>query len=147
MMLKQKLILIRGLPGSGKSTFANLLLSSNAVDHLFETDQFFIKDGIYSWNGDQIVEAHEWCLAETKKALLMKNSVAVCNTFTRERELRPYIDFAKYNNIPYTSIIIENRHGNKSIHGVPERTMDAMFNRFSISLRGDNDAILEQGPS
>ena len=146
MEFRRKLILVRGLPGSGKSTLAKLLLESGAVDHLFETDQFFIKDGIYAFDGNKIVEAHAWCLEETKKALIMEDAVVVCNTFTRERELRPYIDFCKSRKIPYTSIIVENRHGNKSIHGVPENTMEAMLNRFSVSLRGQ-DAILEQGPS
>jgi len=77
----------------------------------------------------------------------MEDAVVVCNTFTRENELRPYIDFCRSRDIPYTSIIVENRHGNKSIHGVPEKTMEAMFNRFSVCLRGNGDAILEQGPS
>lgn len=147
MEFRGKLIIVRGLPGSGKSTLAKLLLDSGTVDHLFETDQFFIKDGVYNFDGNKIVEAHEWCLEKTKKALMMEDAVVVCNTFTREKELRPYIDFCKSHKIPYASIIVENRHGNKSIHGVPEHTMQAMHNRFSVCLRGDGDAILGQGPS
>ena len=41
----QELVLVRGLPGSGKSTYARSLGYPN-----FEADMFFIKDGKYVYN-------------------------------------------------------------------------------------------------
>ena len=52
------LTLIRGVSGSGKSTFAKTL---NGI-HL-ETDMYFIDPvtGEYNWDGEKIKQAHEWC--------------------------------------------------------------------------------------
>lgn len=44
------------------------------------------------------------------------------------------IEMAKSHNYGMTVMIIENRHGNASIHGVPEETMIKMRNRFSVKL-------------
>ncbi len=144
----KKLIIIRGLPGSGKSTFAKSLVQSGFADVYCEADQYFVDaEGNYAYDGMKIQEAHADCLLRVVGNLELHKTVVVCNTFTTENELHPYISYCQTHRVPFISLIVENRHGNKSIHGVPERTMDAMFNRFSISLRGDNDAILEQGPS
>jgi len=44
-----ELILVRGLPGSGKSTFAKSLGGVH-----IETDMFFIQDGEYKFDGAKI---------------------------------------------------------------------------------------------
>jgi hypothetical protein len=36
--------------------------------------------------------------------------------------------------VPYTVMTVENYHGNKSVHNVPEETMQKMRNRFQINL-------------
>jgi hypothetical protein len=38
--------------------------------------------------------------------------------------------------VPFVSLIVENRHGNKSVHGVPEVVMEKMRDRFSFNLNG-----------
>ncbi len=48
---KTNLILIRGLPGSGKTTFAKELASTFGVKH-YEADMFFEVDGVYKFNRD-----------------------------------------------------------------------------------------------
>jgi hypothetical protein len=32
------------------------------------------------------------------------------------------------------SLIVENRHGNKSVHDVPDETIEKMKKRFEVSL-------------
>ena len=32
------------------------------------------------------------------------------------------------------SLIVENRHGGKNVHGVPDETLEKMEQRFSIKL-------------
>ena len=98
---------------------------------MFEADQFFEDK---EWSRDLLGQAHTECFNKTKEALKRGMIVAVANTFTTEKELRQYLNLAEELNVPVTSIIVENRHGNKSIHNVPEETLIKMKNRFSVKL-------------
>ena len=61
------LILIRGLPGSGKSTMARVKYPNHI--HL-EADMYFEDDkGNYNFDPKKLKEAHKWCL-ETTRSLL-----------------------------------------------------------------------------
>jgi hypothetical protein len=48
--------------------------------------------------------------------------------------MKPYLDMAVETGHEVTVLIVENRHGNKSVHNVPEDTIQKMKNRFSIKL-------------
>jgi malonyl CoA-acyl carrier protein transacylase len=56
------------------------------------------------------------------------------NTFTREWEFEDYIKLAKQNGYRVHSIIVENRHDGKSVHGVPDETIQKMKDRFEVKL-------------
>ena len=109
------LTLIRGLPGSGKSTMAQ----SMGITH-FEADMFFMKDGQYQFNHTKIKEAHEWCQNQTKKALNRGEQVVVSNTFVKKWEMQPYYDMCHDVSI----ITLTGNYGN--IHGVPEEVIERM---------------------
>lgn len=128
------LYLIRGLPGSGKSTFAQHLVPDFLV---CEADKFFITENGYEFDPSKLSEAHTWC-QKTVEAYMQNSEtfpkIAVANTFTRDWELNPYFDLAdKYDYIVF-SVIVENHHGNESIHNVSEDTLSKMRNRFEINL-------------
>lgn len=128
------LYLIRGLPGSGKSTFAKNLASALQAHH-FEADNYFEdKEGNYVWVADLVHRAHRWCELMTKASMAEGETVVVSNTFTTEKELKPYLALAGEYGYTVTSVIVENRHGNVSVHDVPDETMNRMKNRFSVKL-------------
>lgn len=60
--------------------------------------------------------------------------IIVSNTFTQEWEMEAYYDLAKQWNYRVTSLIVENRHGGKNVHGVPEDKIQAMKDRFEVKL-------------
>lgn len=124
------LFIVRGLPGSGKSTFA-----STISDVYFEADQFFMQDDVYKFDPSKLKDAHAWCLSQTES--MMERSeprIAVSNTFTQEWEMSSYYDIAKKNGYKVFSLIVENRHDGKNTHGVPPEKVQMMKDRFQISL-------------
>lgn len=125
----QTLYLVRGLPGSGKTTFVKQHLQKidPKIKH-FEADMFFEREGKYEYNPKMIKNAHEWCLEQTKKALLEGHSVAVSNTFTQQWEMQPYTELAKNLNIELKIIKADGRF--KNIHGVPNEVLDKMEKRW-----------------
>jgi len=133
-MNKPTLYLIRGLPGSGKSTFAKQLFDSDVISAYFEADQYFMLDGVYKFNPSLLGVVHNHCQESTKYILSRGDSVAVSNTSTTEKEVETYRKIAEDYNATFVSIVVENRHGGTNIHNVPEEKIEQMKNRFSIKL-------------
>ena len=131
------LYLIRGLPGSGKSTLARKLSEAMGAMHL-EADAWHMRevDGeqVYDWQPHRVGFAHSECQRMCEIYMGRRLSVVVSNTFTTEKELRPYLDLALTYRYDSTVVIVENRHGNESIHDVPSETMQKMRDRFSVKL-------------
>lgn len=132
------LILLRGLPGSGKSTLGDVILYTNQLTNqdVLSADNFFIdKNGEYVFDGSKIKEAHNNCqqkCAERMKHEFLK--IVVANTFTEEWEMKPYFEMAERYNYRIHTIIVENRHGNKNIHNVPDEKLQSMKSRFDIQI-------------
>jgi predicted kinase len=126
----KELILLRGLPGSGKSTFAEVIGGFRC-----EADMYFMEDGEYKFDITRIEKAHRWCKEQCESFMVReKPKVIVSNTFTQEWEMEAYYELAKQYGYKVTSVIVENRHGSKSVHNVPDATMGNMLNRFEIKL-------------
>jgi predicted kinase len=123
------LILLRGLPGSGKSTFAKLICNQHV-----EADMFFIQDGEYKFDVSKLKQAHEWCQWKTEEWMKKRYNVVVSNTFTMEWEMEVYFELAKQYGYQVHSLIVENRHGGINEHGVPADKLEQMKNRFEIKL-------------
>ena len=128
MKSKQQLVLIRGLPGSGKSTLAE---SMAGYVHI-EADQFFMYRGKYEFDPSKVKQAHAWCLRKVKTTLARSDfpSVVVANTFTQNWEMQPYFDMviALDQNIRFSVITALGEF--KSIHNVPEDTLQRMRDRW-----------------
>ena len=134
--MEKLLVICRGIPGSGKSTFAKTLGGIH-----IEADQYFVDgDGNYNFDGSKIKLAHEYCRSQTEAWMktdgtqVNVDKIVVSNTFTQFWEMEPYFELAKKYGYKTFSIVVENRHGNKSIHNVPEEKVEQMKNRFELKL-------------
>lgn len=128
------LILIRGVPGAGKSTLAELIhdsrMSIGKESAWLEADQFFIQpDGTYKFDKARIQDAHAWCKERTKLFMSLGTpQVIVSNTFCQDWQIEPYYRLALKFEYRVQEIILRSEFG--SIHNIPEETMEKFRKNF-----------------
>lgn len=128
----KELIILRGLPGSGKSTVAKLF-GTRAI--CTADDYITDRKGNYNWRPETIGPSHKWCQRKCKRFLERNiEKVVVANTNIVERDLNVYFRMGMEHGYRVHSIVVENRHGGSSIHDVPEETMKKFKDNFSIKL-------------
>jgi predicted kinase len=93
--------IMRGLPGSGKSTMARAIQgwcqAHGASDALIlSTDDFHTRsDGTYAWKKELAGQAHQWNQDRFKRALLTRSDVVIVdNTNITLAEAYPYVHLA-----------------------------------------------------
>jgi len=121
------LYIIRGLPGSGKSTKALELL--NWDTYHYEADMFFMFNGEYKFNSLLLGAAHDWCYSKTVRRLSLNYDVIVSNTFTKLWELERYLAIPGL--LPDVTVsVIEMKTQYESIHNIPEEKFNQMVARW-----------------
>jgi adenylate kinase family enzyme len=139
-MIPKILYLVRGVPGSGKSTFAKHIWNEYSI---CEADQYFVDKTTkeYKFDYTKIKDAHAWCQEQVE--IRMKDNqlneqyypeIVVSNTFTQEWEMEPYFKLAEKYGYKVFSLIVENRHGGVNTHGVPDDKVQVMRDRFEVKL-------------
>ena len=129
--MKKELYILRGLPGSGKSTKAESL-----GGYHIEADMYFTEnDGEYNFDPKNLPTAHQWCQSMVGEWMNEDvERIVVSNTSTQKWEIEPYMSMAEEYGYTVFSLIVENRHGGDNIHGVPSESIDRMKNRFEVQL-------------
>lgn len=135
-----KVIIMRGIPGSGKSTFArNYELRSSTKTVIVSADDYFKQqDGSYNFVPEKIGEAHAQCadsfwffLRQDKE--LRNGTLIVDNTNTSVWEIAPYYQTAiTYKQDPEIllvhcdpQLVFDNR--NRNTHNVPRGKIWQMY--------------------
>ncbi|KAG0708058.1 NEDD4-binding protein 2-like 1 [Chionoecetes opilio] len=139
---RRLLVVMRGLPGSGKTTLAREVKGPNGV--VLSTDDFFCdKHGQYLYDASRIGEAHQWNKHRTIKRLKQgKTPILIDNTNLEVWEMKPYFQLAlQYGydvDLLHTATPWRRNAkelARKSIHGVPAKKIEEMKERYEQDVR------------
>jgi len=126
----QQVIILRGVPGAGKSTYAKTLGNPSIVS----ADYFLTANGVYKFDPKLLPKAHRecwaWFYAYLKLGVL---TVVVDNTNTTAAEIAPYVLPAE--TLGYAVTIVTLRvdplvAAARNIHGVPTPKVLQMHQRL-----------------
>ncbi|KAF7989881.1 hypothetical protein HCN44_008555 [Aphidius gifuensis] len=143
------LILVRGLPGSGKTTLSKSIIEStiggDSSKYIYSADDYFITtNGTWKYDSSKIADAH----ATTQKKVLdaLKHDITpiiIDNTNLQAWEMRPYATMAVQRGYIIEIIDIDtpwsqnvNELSRKNNHNVPKEKIRTMMNRYEHGLTG-----------
>jgi 2-phosphoglycerate kinase len=129
-------VIIRGVPGAGKSDFAKFIAGDKGKDIICEADDYHYNDkGVYEFKRENLSKAHNMCFDKFKTLIDNKEPlVIVSNTSTVISEFSKYLLYGKDNGYRVTVTIVENYRDGESIHNIPADIKQAMKDRFQYSL-------------
>lgn len=130
------LILLRGLPGSGKTTLAQEL-SDGGRHPVCSVDDYFTDKitGEYRFEFDKNHLAYKACEACVRAAMEEgRERIFVDNTFTLEWEMEPYFRLAADFRYTVHVLTVENRHGGRNMHGVSREQLEKMAAKYKVAL-------------
>lgn len=132
----RSLVLLRGIPGCGKSSLAEALTEGDEKGRVFSADDYFTNEkGEYNFDITKRGIAHIDCHKRTEEAMILgMERIFIADTFTRESEMKPYYDLGKKYDYRVYSVVVENRHNGKNVHKVPEEVIEGMRERFKVQL-------------
>lgn len=133
---KPSIILLRGLPGAGKTTLARVLSENNKWP-VFSVDSYFTnpETGEYRFEFDKNHLAYKACIQNTEKAMLKKvEKIFIDNTLTLEWEIEPYLQLAAANNYTVHVVTVENRHKGLNTHGINNEQLNKMAEKYKVVL-------------
>lgn len=123
--MSKSIHIIRGVPGSGKSTFASKAFPG--VLHL-ENDMFHIQDSQYNFNPKNQGRAVQWCYDMAEMAMKNGMDVVVSNTFTLKKFIEPYVKLAQKYGYKFD---VYNMMGQfDDVHHVPSDVKERMAKQF-----------------
>jgi predicted kinase len=139
----KKLIIVRGLPGSGKSMFVDdFLYSPLCTVHgvVCSADNYFMHDGEYQFDPNSLGDAHNYCKGVAIDAMIARASLVVIdNTNSQKWEFMPYLTLARDYNYDVTQITVGQvnqdvvaQYHQRNKHGVPEETIRKMVERWEF---------------
>ncbi len=132
------LYIIRGLPGSGKSTLGEILArhGGDIPGNCYAADDYFMVGDEYQFDPSKLGQAHTQCQEQVRASLEAGRTCAVANTFSRHWEFQPYVEMAKELGVRYFLIDLFDNNTpieelyKRNTHGVPKHVYLSMAERW-----------------
>lgn len=142
-----KVIVMRGIPGAGKSTWAG----ENYPEAIIcSADSYFMTYDGYKFDRNKLSEAHKSCMYNFLMIVQNKNlqdcTVIVDNTNVKTWEFMGYIQVAQALGheveVVYLETPPEEAH-KRNVHGVPEETVFRMYQQFDRTPKHLKETVIE----
>lgn len=155
--MKRELVLMRGLPGSGKSTEARMLCNEHLMSGgqtmvICSTDNFHMEGDKYVFKPDRLNEFHIKNQFFAQEFMLLGvELVVIDNTNIKRRDMLPYIDAAEECGYEIDEVIIGEDYlvpgdemtqqlidgyiklcATRNTHGVPLEVIERMARKFEL---------------
>lgn len=120
--------ILRGVPGSGKSTFATLITPD--AESIHEADKYMVNEaGEYEFNPARLAECHDKCYnAFLKDIEAEKPVVVLSNTSTQVWEYVAYVAAALQHDYNVIEVTLSSNFQN--VHGCPGDRVAMFKERF-----------------
>ena len=138
-------VLLRGLSGSGKSTFARRLCRYatwlGLTAQICSADAWMQGPNGYEWRASDLHYAHSSCQEECARAIDSKvDVICIDNTNIMPREFIPYLEMSVDHVLRIVTFPCESLHdaialARRSAHGVPDSVTKRRFEQFSDTRR------------
>lgn len=138
-----KVVVLRGIPGSGKSTYAMAVLKAQVPTGdeglIVSADRYFEHDKQYRFDPTKLREAHQQCQRNYLYAVSKDyyHMVVVDNTNVKAEDMAIYVDvaIALEHDLDIVTFVCPPALGHKrNVHGVPLSTCVAMATTLGIPL-------------
>lgn len=117
--IDSKVVIVRGLPGSGKTTLAREIARSCGFVHV-ENDMYFESEQGYKNDGTELSRAQQWCFRAARDAVVAGKRVVVSNVFSKVAHMEPFLKLDE------AATVIECTGEFGSTHDVPEDVIARM---------------------
>jgi uridine kinase len=127
-------IIVRGVSGVGKTTFANIVAEPKVV---CTADDYFEQGGKYNFDPTKLGEAHKQSMNRFDQALMnpaVKN-IVVANTNVKPTDYQYYVDKANEAGVKVIYVVLEKRHDNPNVHSVPDHVLQRQHDSLKNDLK------------
>jgi predicted kinase len=134
-MSQRNLIILKGVSGSGKTTFAKLIEYPCCI--CTADDYFYDKNGQYNFDLNKLGLAHAACRDKFDEAIKdpIITNIVIANTNTKESDYSYYVNRAEKFGVNVMYVILEKRHDNPNVHNVPDFVLDRQEKNIIQTLK------------